>query len=265
MKSPRLGQTGRRPNRIVGQKLAIARKVVDGLQRDLGANLRAAGVQGSVARGTAQKYSDIDFLLVVRKPTEPRDHVGGFMILDDTYCSLGFETWNSAVQQLTTPNHELSELLGGFTKILPLYDPERLLPRLEAMAKHVPNELFVRSAERALNHSYEDFCRVKNAYANGDEVVLRDNVWFVTHSAALVVASLNRTCFVSDREIFKAHRRFQKLPKGYRRIEQLRYGNLRGRQLLKIFLGFYRDLVSFAIREGVHFPVSQEALIGPIL
>lgn len=256
----KLKPANRPRDNIVRQKLTIARKVVDQLQRSLGSNLRAAGLQGSVARGTAQRYSDIDFLLIVRNPRPSTDHIDGLMIVDDTYCSLGFETWSSAVQQITEPNYELPELLGGFTKILAVYDPERLFPRLLALAKRIPASLFTKSAERALVHSYEDFCRVKNAYVNGDEVVLRDNVLYVTHSAALVVAALNRTHFVSDREIFKAHRRFRKLPRGYSRIEKLRYGNLKGRELFETFLGFYCDLVAFAGREGVHFPVSRETL-----
>ena len=244
-------------DRVLDRKLVVARKVILQLRRKLGSNLRAAGLSRSVGRGTAEKYSDIDFLLIVRKAA---NNLPRFMIVDDNYCSLGFETWDSAIRQLTQPSHELPELLGGFTGILPIYDPRRLLPKLETRARKVPADVFRKSAELALLHSYEDFCRVKNAYLKGDMMVLKDNVLFVTHSAAVVVASLNRIPFVSDREIFKAHKEFAKLPKRFGRIWELRYGNLKGQRLFNTFLSFYLDLVSFARKEGIRFPVGVRTL-----
>ena len=259
-------QSPRGPEIIWNTKFATATRVVQELRHRLGDDLRAAGLRGSIARGTAERYSDIDFLLIVKKPTSRASglrngHVSLLdRISDNTYCSFNVETWRSAIDQVTRPDSELPELLGGFTKILAVYDPERLFPRLEARARRVPASVFARSAEKALLHSYEDFCRVKNAYLIRDEVVLRDNVLGVTHSAALVVASINRTPFVSDREIFRAHRKFRKLPRSYDRIELLRYGNLKGRQLFKTLLDFYCNVVAFAAEEGVRLPVSEEAL-----
>ena len=61
-----------RTNSVLDRKLVIARKVIIQLRRKLGSNLRAAGLSGSVGRGTAEKYSDIDFLLIVRKPEANR-------------------------------------------------------------------------------------------------------------------------------------------------------------------------------------------------
>lgn len=254
------GPRARSDTTIIQRKLAIANRVASELKQDLGTNLRAVGLQGSVARGTAQKYSDIDFLIIVRKRREPKDHVRRFKIVDDTYCSLGFETWESAVSQITTPSYELPEILGGFTKNMSLFDPERLFPKLERLANGVPPATFLKSAERALNHSYEDFCRVKNAHLNNDQFVLHDNLFYTTHSAALTVAAPNHAHSVSDREIFKAHRHFSDLPTGYRRIKQLRYGSLKGRALIKTFLAFYCDVVAFATERGVRFPLSLQLL-----
>ncbi len=253
---------------IVEEKLALANRVVAQLRRKLGPGIQAVGVVGSVARGTAQKYSDIDLLLIVRrKPSNlgqlglREAHDGNlFMIVNDTYCSLSFETWSSAVGQLTRPNLQLPELLGGFTKIHAIYDPKRVLPRLEAKAQNILPSVFRESAELALLHSYEDYCRVKNAYLSGDEIVMRDNVLYVTHSAALVVACLNHSHFRSDREIFKAHGKLPKLPRHFSRIEKLRYGNLTRRKLFQMLVAFYGDLIGFAEKEGIRFPVGMEKL-----
>ncbi len=243
--------------RFVAEKLRIARKVVGELRRDLGRNVIAVGISGSVARGTAEKYSDIDMEIIVRRPLRISYR---FLIVEKTYCSLNFATWQGVMREVGMPHHELPETLGGFTKIRSLYDPKGLLHRLEARARHVPRAVFRKSAELALLHSYEDFCRVKNAYLKGDDIVLRDNVFLVTHSAALVVASLNRASFVSDREIFRAHKRFSRLPRGFDRIEQLRYGSLKPRRLYDTLVGFYIDLVDFCRKEGISFPVDRETL-----
>ncbi len=159
-----------RTGRILSLKLAIARKVVRQLKGEIGHNLLAVGTTGSVARGGPEQYSDVDLLVIVRRRLT---NVSQFRIVDETYCSLVFETKDSGLSQLRRPNHELAELLGGFTRILPLYDPERLLPKLESRARSIPGELYRKSAQLALIHSYEDFCRVKNAYLKGDEIILK--------------------------------------------------------------------------------------------
>ncbi len=244
-------------NTIVGKKLRVAKRIVRELKSQLGEDLLAVGVCGSVARGTAERYSDIDHLIIIKRP---HPEMPLYKILENTYCSLFYETPQSIDAQLHSANHELSEILGGLTKILPLYDPRKILLKIEAEAQRIPVGIFHKSAELALLHSYEDFCRTKNAYLAGDEIVLKDNVYAVTGSAANIVAALNQRYFVSDREIFKAHRSFRKLPRDYDRIELLRYGGLGGEKLFQTFLSFYLDLVHFCTKEGLKFPVSDAFL-----
>ena len=241
---------------IASRKIGIARRLVIHLRRRLRNELLAAGVVGSIARGTAETYSDVDLLVIVRRLS--RD-LPDYKIIDGTYCSISQKTFNGAVSELSQPSDELPEIIGGYSKILPIYDPLRLLQRLERRAEAIPTKVFEESARIALMHSYEDFCRAKNAFLKGDEVVLKDNVFQITYSAALVVASLNHAPFVSDREIFKAHRRFNKLPERFDRIEILRYGNLKGRALYRLLLDFYLDLVKFCKTEGVHAPLDERA------
>jgi len=242
---------------IVAEKLRIARKVANDLRQELGSNLIAMAVSGSVARGTAQKYSDIDMEVILRRPV-PNSYRG--QVVENTYCSLNCTTRQDAIREISRPRPGLPEILGGFTKTLQLYDPKRVFKTLEAKARHVPSRVFRRSAELALLHSYEDFCRVKNAYLSGDDIVLRDNVNLVTHSAVWVVASLNQESFVSDREIFKAYRRFRKLPWSFDRIEKLRYGCLKREVLFRTLVDFYLHLVDFSRKEGIRFPVKRETL-----
>ncbi len=244
-------------SKIIANKLKISGRVVSELRVQVGHELRAVGLCGSVARGTAEKYSDIDHLIILK---QPHPELPLYRIIDDTYCSLLYETRQSLNKQLTTPNHMLPEILGGLTKILPLYDPGKMLPKIEAKAQNIPGGLFHECAELALLHSYEDFCRTKNAYLAGDEIVLKDNVYAVTYSAANILAALNQRYFVSDREIFKAHRSFRKVPRDYDRIEQLRYGRLSREKLFRTLLSFYIDLVHFCIQQGVTFPVSDASL-----
>ena len=227
------------------------------MRHEFGSKLVAVGITGSVGRGTASKYSDIDMQIILKGPVH-NPYRG--IIVENTYCSLNFATKRDAISEFTRPRPELPEVLGGFTKIRPLYDPKMLFKIFEDKARHLPSKVFRKSAELALLHSYEDFSRVKNAYLSGDEIVLRDNVHLVTHSAVWVVASLNQASFVSDREIFKAYRRHEKLPRGFDRIRDLRYGNLNRQILFKTLMSFYIDLVDFSEKEGIHLPVDRESL-----
>jgi len=235
----------------------IARRLLRVLRRKLGSNLLAAGVRGSVSRGTADKYSDIDMFIILRKPADDWPRV---QIVDGVYCGIDSYTPHSALSQISKPSPDLPEILGGFTNLMPLYDPRGILPRLQSKAKAVPPEVFQRSAEMALLGSYEDFCRAKSAYQTRDDIVFKDNVYLVTYSAALIVASLNQAVFASDREIFKAHKTFLKLPRQYERIEKLRYGSLQRHELVRVFLDFYLNLVKFCEREGISLPVSRRVL-----
>lgn len=239
------------------QKLKIATRVARDLRGTLRGNLRAVGLCGSVARGAAERYSDIDHIVLVRRVSSG---LVRYRLIDDTYCSLIYETWQSAMEQVKMPHHELPEIIGGFTKILPMYDPQDLLPRLEYKARQIPANIFRESAKLALIHSYEDFCRAKNAYLKHDYVVLKDSIFGVTHSAVLVVAGLNHTSFDSDREVFKAHKEFPKVPKRFQTMEQIRYGSISRRELFPKFAEFYLDLVEFSKSEGISFPVSTKAL-----
>src|SRR5262249_2391969 len=144
-----------------------------------------------------------------------------YKIVDDTYCSMSFETWHTAISTITTPHHELPEILGGFTRLVSLHDPRGLLLKLEAKANKIPDAVFRESTRLALVHSFEDYCRAKNAFLDKDDVVLKDSIYGVTASAANIVAALNKTGFVSDREIFKAYRKFKKLPRTFGWIQAL--------------------------------------------
>jgi hypothetical protein len=248
-----------KPTRVASQKIEIARRVVTQLRRRLRKDLLAAGVTGSIARGTAETYSDVDLVIMVKKV---RHDLPNLRVIHGTYCSIGQQTFNDALSKLSQPCDELSEILGGYSQILPIYDPLRLFPKLEKRAVSVPGKVFRESARIALLHSYEDFCRAKNAFLKGDHIVLMDNILQITYSAALVVASLNHAAFVSDREIFKAHKRFSKLPRRFERIEKLRYGNLKGRRLLTMLMDFYLDLIRFCEGENLHFPVDERTLKG---
>jgi kanamycin nucleotidyltransferase len=242
---------------ILREKRSIAKKVSRHLREDFGENLLAVGLRGSVARGTAEKFSDVDLLVVLQKLEEtPRT----YKIVDNTYCSLNFETWKSAISKLRKPHPELPETLGGFTRILGLYDPGGLLPRLAKKAGRVPINVFQESAELGLIHSFEDFCRAKNAFLKKDGIVLKDSVHNVTHSAANVVAALNQTGFASDREIFKAYKKFRKTPRNFDALQGLRYGNLSMQQLFKSMVRFYISLVDFCRGEGLAFPVERSVL-----
>jgi predicted nucleotidyltransferase len=227
------------------------------LRKRFGAEILAAGVTGSVARGTAERYSDIDLLIILKRD---RKDFPDCTIIDGTYSSIKHVTMKKALSELTETSAELPSIIGGYGRILAIHDPQGLLQKLERKASSIPSELFQRSARLALHQSFEDFCRAKNAFLDNDGVVLKDSVYIVTTSAVNIVACLNQAAFVSDREMFKAYKNFPKLPRNFVSIQELRYGNLNLRQLFSVLLQFYLDLVDFCLKEGVEFPVSATTL-----
>jgi hypothetical protein len=244
-------------NESASRKLVIARRIVRDLRRRFAGDILAAGVVGSVARGTAERYSDIDLLIIQGRVHRDFPH---YTIIDGAYSSIQHVTMKKALSDLSEASSELPSIIGGYGRILPIYDPRGLLRRLEKKASSIPVELFRRSAELALHQSFEDFCRAKNAFLEGDDIVLKDSVYIITTSAANIVASLNHAALVSDREMFKAYKNFSKLPRNFESIQELRYGNLNRKRLFSVLLQFYLDVIDFCKKEGVEFPVSEANL-----
>lgn len=95
-------------NKFVTERVEIARKLARQLKREYGKNVLAIGVMGSVARGKAEHYSDIDMEIIVKRHAADSYES---RIIDNTYCSLTFATSREVVREITRPDPLLPEKL----------------------------------------------------------------------------------------------------------------------------------------------------------
>lgn len=234
-------------------RLALVRSFANALVQRHGPAVAAVGIYGSVARGDEGPHSDVDVLVLSYSPLfpPPSPHLFGEMIV-----WINSYTLADAERELSEPSAGYPERLGGWLEILPIYDPHLQIRRLQELARSAPADLFRKSAELALLGARDMLSKIRNCRARYDEDGLREASQWLTLYAAWAVASLNRTPFRTDNEIFTAHRRFASVPRGYEVIRDLRYGRTPKEELYQTAEGLWDNLERFAREHGVPLPRS---------
>jgi len=234
-------------------RVALVRSFANALVQRFGPAVAAVGIYGSVARGDEGPHSDVDVLVLSYSPLfpPPSSHlVGETVVYVNTYLLADAE------RELREPVPAFPERLGGWLDILSIYDPHQQIPRLQGLARSVPPDLFRKSAELALLGGRDMLGKLRNCRQRYDEEGLREAAVWLTLYAAWAVASLNRSPFRSDNEIFTAHRRFAAVPRGYEVIRDLRYGRTPREEIYQTAEAFWDNLERFAREQGVPLPRS---------
>lgn len=225
-------------------RLAAAEEVASHLRGSLKRNLVAAGVYGSTATSQDRPDSDIDLLVVVRSRRPDLDirvHRGYLVTILQM-------TPEEAEDEVLGARSDLSEALGGWQSMRPLFDPSGLLAHLSAHAHRPRAGQFRRAARRALLETYEDYGKLRNAIASRDRDEMREMaVWF-TGAAHMVVFDLARTVLPTGRRAFIELRRHGRLGKA---LLRLRYGSPSIRETERLARYVWRELRRRARAQGI--------------
>lgn len=225
-------------------RLEAAEELAARLRIQEGGNLVAAGVYGSVASGEDRAYSDIDFLVVVRRPRREIGHRmhRGYLV---TVLQM---TREEAEDEVLGSRSDMEEALGGWRSLRPLYDPAGLLRRLKAHAMRPAASRFRKAARSALLEAYEDYGKLLNAIDAGDRDEMREMAIWFTGAAHMVVFDLTREVLPTGRRAYVELRRFGTLGN---EIRTLRYRNLSVAETHRVAKSIWEGLLRRALKQGI--------------
>jgi hypothetical protein len=172
---PSTASTPARPN----QRWTVAAQVTEALRRRWGADLQAIGVHGSLAHGDDTDVSDVDLVVVTRRPNAGPPP--GARRVNGVIVDLGVIGADEYLRHARTITTSWPLVADQYLTTKPLHDPDAWLPRLRDthLSRLAQTEgLVFASLGR------ETWCRAMSAQAKARRMA----EWYDTEAAMLVLA-----------------------------------------------------------------------------
>lgn len=197
----------------------IVDKLVDRLLARYGANVKAIGLYGSLARGDDGPFSDIEMLCVLTCPP------------DQNYYEWWSGTWKAEVDlsSVEAVHKKASSVSSGwplnhssYLHMKPLYDPDAFLPELKPLVYSASKENFQTVIEALLVEDiYEIIGKVRNARASQMTGYLTKIAVDLSWELALVVGLANRHCYTTRPTVLPEALALPDLPEGFAALCEL--------------------------------------------
>ncbi len=158
---------------------AVAERITDALRRRWGIDLQAVGVHGALAHGDDTDASDVDIVVVTKRPqTGPRP---GTRRIDGVIVDVGVISADEYLRHARTLTTSWPITADQYMTTKPLHDPDAWLARLRdthiARLAEAEGHVFAALAREA-------WCRAKSAQWRAQRMA----EWFETESAMQVLA-----------------------------------------------------------------------------
>lgn len=224
--------------------LRLSGRVAGQLRRREGKNLVAVAVYGSVAQNEERRHSDIDMLVILRRPRAmPWAAVREGVLV--TFLQL---TPEEARAEVSGTNPNLPEALSGWRSIRPLYDPIGIVAGLRRRARRPTAAMFRRAARAAILATFEDYGKLRNALDAADLEEAREMAIWFTGGAMSILFCIERHVPATGRRLFADVRVRGSIG---RAICALRYDPLSTREIARLATRVWHDLLRRARAQGV--------------
>lgn len=194
-------------------RLALAHAIAAAARDRLGGDLLAAGIYGSLARGSDGPYSDIEMLCVLRTSDADLSHEWCTGPWKAEVNLLGRDT---VLAQAAEVDERWPLTHGAFVHVLPLHDPEGFFPELRATALGQPRQKFA-AAMRGLivGELYEWVGKLRNARHRGETIPLPRIALDMALHGAFLIALAERHLYSTGSKVFAESLGLSGRPEGY--------------------------------------------------
>lgn len=171
-------------------------------------------VHGSVARGEAGPFSDVDMVCVTKQKRKPMDFS---YFYKDIYVGVGFLSIAELEKEFTDPNSFFwAKGSANATRIL--YDPKDLLRRvMQRWKKTKPShKLLEKSLWDEYHNMIEYSGKLRNAWPKRDEYLTRYSARVVAQHAQRAIIALNELPIISENYLWNHVLEARKRPRHLR-------------------------------------------------
>jgi kanamycin nucleotidyltransferase len=149
------------PGRSHAERLTAAHSIMQGAIAKHGAVILCVGVYGTTAIGLDGPYSDLDITLITGIDI---GHESAISTRDGLLLNVDYQTWDESVKEANDPL-----LAGTWADFLVLYDPDNMVPALQAIANAVTEEEYMRAfSEKISDDVASAINKIRNAVLAGD-------------------------------------------------------------------------------------------------
>lgn len=237
------------------ERLKIAKRIARKVLKKYGNKVLAIGVYGSVARGEDRRYSDLDMIVIVKKKRE--GIYDRFFIYKGLPVLVEFETIEEVKKRIRNMWFKWPLEVNAFLSILPLFDPQHVFTKFKREYERLSEKDFREGAMNALEHVYEYFLTVKNAYVYKEREKLLLQARVFARSVACFLALINHTYFKSGKKVFE--QKFKKYPKNYYKLIKIAAGfiSLNEKKVYEVCKKLFKETMKFAGEMGLKIDDSK--------
>ena len=188
-------------------RMEIARRVTEFLLKRHD-DIVAVALYASTAKGEDREHSDVEMYAITREESDTRSY-------NAIHDGVIVEAWLPPLKEVereARAAYEWPFVADAYINHIALHDPDGVLQRLAAAARHPEPRQRGPAMQRALLVLYEYLCKIRNYQAAGEDANTRVSCPEVAIQAAKFLSLLNRAYFNGMRNLLTKPREFETLP-----------------------------------------------------
>lgn len=195
------------------ERLATAREIAEKFRAKYGAEVRAIGAYGSLARGTDGPYSDIEMFCILHGEGIDTSYEwceGDWKAEVDVQSADVLFDWARELDETWALTH------GCLLKVLPFYDPENLFMQLPGLVfAHETTEFDAVIAQFIVDDVFELMGKLHNAVHARNHAAVPNLAIALAKSGAFIIGLANRHLYSTSTRLFAESLELPDRPDGY--------------------------------------------------
>lgn len=201
------------------ERLTLALEIVDRARAIHGDDLLAAGLYGSMARGTDGPYSDIEMYCILRSPGHDYSHEWSY---GPGKVEVDFYSADLLLAKAAEVDGRWSLTRGSVAVVKPLYDPDGYFAQLLQAFQSPRPERFQAAIEETLTGElYEYAGKLRNARAAGHAAYLPTLAVEMVRYGAYVVGTHHRHLYTTGARVLEEALTLPDRPDGFDQLAAL--------------------------------------------
>lgn len=195
------------------ERMSVAEEIADRALQAHGADLKAVGLYGSMARNDDGPFSDIEMFCVLRTPGREFSHEWSY---GSGKAEVDFYGEDVLLHKAAMVDGRWPLTHGAFHAVLALLDPEGFFPKLRDVASARTGDQFrVAIQETLIGELYEDIGKVRNTPHKGTLSFLPELAMQMAKHTAFTIGLHHRRFFSSGSRVLEEALAMPDRPAGF--------------------------------------------------